>query len=110
SRCVRFGMVAPSGISMHHAARIALISIVLAPSLAWSAEPQIGDPAPVLTVAEFIKGDAVDRFEKGKIYVVDFWASWGPPCKESIPRLSELQQKCASVVFIGVSVRDRNAV
>ncbi|MDR3460543.1 MAG: TlpA disulfide reductase family protein [Verrucomicrobiae bacterium] len=30
---------------------------------------------------------------KGKIVIVDFWASWCGPCKESFPVLNELQKK-----------------
>ena len=36
----------------------------------------VGDSAPKLEVKEFVKGDAVKEFEKGKTYVVEFWATW----------------------------------
>lgn len=64
----------------------------------------IGDSAPKLEVKEFVKGDEVKSFEKGKIYVVEFWATWCGPCRTSIPHLTELQKKNKDVVFIGVSV------
>jgi len=64
----------------------------------------IGDTAPKLEVKEFVKGDAVKEFEKGKIYVVEFWATWCGPCRESIPHVSELQKNYKDVVFMGVSV------
>jgi thiol-disulfide isomerase/thioredoxin len=64
----------------------------------------IGDDAPKLGVKEFVKGDAVKEFEKGKIYVVEFWATWCGPCIQSIPHLTELQKKHKDAVFIGVSV------
>jgi hypothetical protein len=32
----------------------------------------IGDPAPPLRVSGWIKGTPVSKFEKGKVYVVDF--------------------------------------
>ena len=52
----------------------------------------------------FVKGDAV-TFEKGKVYVVEFWATWCPPCKTSIPHLTEIQKqfKDKGVTVIGVS-------
>jgi thiol-disulfide isomerase/thioredoxin len=68
----------------------------------------VGDPAPKIEVKEFVKGDAVKDFEKGKIYVVEFWATWCGPCRVSIPHLTELQKKNKDVVFIGVSVWEQD--
>jgi thiol-disulfide isomerase/thioredoxin len=68
----------------------------------------IGDTAPKLTVKEFVKGEPVKTFEKGKIYVVEFWATWCGPCKAVIPHLTELQKKYKNVVFISVSVWERD--
>jgi thiol-disulfide isomerase/thioredoxin len=72
----------------------------------------IGDPAPKLEVKEFVKGDAVAGLEKGKVYVVEFWATWCGPCRATIPHLTELQKKHKDVTFIGVSVfeSDQGAV
>jgi thiol-disulfide isomerase/thioredoxin len=64
----------------------------------------IGDPAPKMQVKEFVKGEPVAGFDKGKIYVVEFWATWCGPCRVSIPHLTELQKKHKDVTFIGVSV------
>jgi thiol-disulfide isomerase/thioredoxin len=66
----------------------------------------VGSPAPKLTVQEFVKGKAVSKFEKGKVYVVELWATWCPPCLDSIPHLTELQKKYADITVIGVSVSD----
>jgi thiol-disulfide isomerase/thioredoxin len=68
----------------------------------------VGDPAPKLQVKEFVKGEAVKSLEKDKIYVVEFWATWCGPCRVSIPHLTELQKKHKNVVFIGVSVYERD--
>lgn len=64
----------------------------------------VGDSAPKLEVKEFVKGDAVKELEKGKTYVVEFWATWCGPCRVSIPHLTELQKKYKDIKFIGVSV------
>lgn len=47
---------------------------------------------------------------KGKVVLVDFWASWCAPCRASFPALNELQKKYGArgLVIIGVGVdRDR---
>jgi thiol-disulfide isomerase/thioredoxin len=64
----------------------------------------VGDAAPGLEVKSFVKGEPVSTFEPGKIYVVEFWATWCGPCRTSIPHLTELQKKYEKVSFIGVSV------
>jgi len=64
----------------------------------------IGDPAPPIKVSKFVKGEKVEKFEPGQIYVVEYWATWCGPCIVSIPHLSELQKKYKDVTFIGVSV------
>ena len=72
-------------------------------------ELAIGDPAPGLQVQEFVKGEPVKQFEKGKVYVVEFWATWCAPCRESIPHLTKLQQENRNVTFIGVSVDEETS-
>lgn len=65
----------------------------------------VGDAAPVLKVGKWVKGAPVPSFEKGKVYVVEGWATWCPPCRESIPHLTELAKKYKDkAVIIGVSV------
>lgn len=66
-----------------------------------------GDPAPELRVSQWIKGDPIDRFEKGQVYVVELWATWCGPCRRSVPHLTELAKKHGKdVVIIGISVRE----
>jgi len=45
---------------------------------------------------------------KGKVVVLNFWATWCPPCVEEAPALNHLQQRIASRggVIIGVSIDD----
>lgn len=70
---------------------------------------KVGDKAPAIKVDNWIKGQEVTGFEKGKFYVVEFWATWCPPCKTSIPHLTKLQKEHKDVTFIGVTGSERKA-
>ncbi|MEO1584915.1 MAG: redoxin family protein [Planctomycetota bacterium] len=69
----------------------------------------VGDRAPELKVASFIKGAPISEFEEGSVYLVDFWATWCGPCIASIPKLTEMQEKYADDNFtvLAVSVLER---
>jgi thiol-disulfide isomerase/thioredoxin len=64
-----------------------------------------GQPAPELAVKDWINSKPVKLADlKGKIVVVDFWATWCGPCLASVPHMNELQKKYADqgVVFVAV--------
>jgi thiol-disulfide isomerase/thioredoxin len=49
---------------------------------------------------------------RGKVMVVNFWASWCEPCREEIPEFIELQKKFGEqgVVFVGIAVDQKERV
>ena len=83
-------------------------ALILAPATGalLRAEPVPPVPAPPWKLKD-VDGKVVtsDQF-KGKVVVLDFWATWCPPCKGEIPGYVELQKKYAAdgLVFVGVSV------
>jgi thiol-disulfide isomerase/thioredoxin len=69
---------------------------------------RVGGAAPEIKYSKWVKGTQIQNFEKGKFYVVEFWATWCPPCKTSIPHLTELQHKYKDkVAFIGMDGSER---
>ena len=68
----------------------------------------LAGPAPHFTL-EDISGKSLSLSDvKGKVVVVDFWATWCGPCRMSIPELVDLQEKYGAkgLVVVGISVDD----
>lgn len=68
---------------------------------------KVGDAAPAFSVESFIQGEKFEAFESGKVYVVEFWATWCTPCVASIPHLTELQKKYPNITIIGVTASEQ---
>lgn len=79
-------------------------AIVVKPA---SASVEVGQAAPEISAKSWFNGPANLSLAKlrGKIVVVEFWATWCPPCRKSIPHLNELQKQWAKkgVVIIGLT-------
>jgi len=68
----------------------------------------IGDNAPILKASQWLKGTELKGYEPGKVYVVDFWATWCGPCIVSMPHVNELalEYKEKGLVVVAVTNRD----
>jgi thiol-disulfide isomerase/thioredoxin len=82
-----------------------LLGLVLV--VALPAAAKVGESAPDIKV-EDARGQAVTLSSlRGKVVVLDFWASFCEPCKEELPRVDALAKKLASrknVVFVAVNL------
>jgi cytochrome c biogenesis protein CcmG/thiol:disulfide interchange protein DsbE len=70
--------------------------------------PVVGGIAPDFTLKD-LKGRDVSLSDyRGHIVILDFWASWCPPCNETIPELVALQNKYGQkgVVVLGIAIDD----
>lgn len=70
---------------------------------------KVGSKAPTLDIEHWISDGNGEfphttEFKSGKIYVVEFWATWCGPCLQAMPHLAELQEQYADQVqFISVT-------
>ncbi|HKC01580.1 MAG TPA: TlpA disulfide reductase family protein [Terriglobales bacterium] len=71
---------------------------------------RIGSNAPDFTVQDSDHTVTLSHF-RGQVVVLNFWATWCPPCVEETPSLVRMQArlKDKGVVVLGVSIDDDNA-
>src|SRR4051794_40264483 len=64
--------------------------------------------APPLTLELFDGGEVSLAEQRGKLGVVNFWASWCVPCKAEMPTFEQAwqQYRDKGVVFVGVNWED----
>jgi peroxiredoxin len=86
-------------------------------AIAWGAEAEAAQSSacdkPKPANLNFVLKDASGKdfnlaSQKGKVILLDFWATWCPPCKVEIPWFVEFQEKYGprGLIVIGVSVDD----
>jgi len=67
----------------------------------------VGDNVPALEGITWLQGDAVKSFdEKGKVYMLELWATWCGPCVAIIPHVNDLHKKYTDkgLVVVGMNV------
>ena len=66
---------------------------------------RVGEIAPDFNVRDSDRSVALKQF-RGQVVVLNFWATWCPPCQQELPSLISLQErtKAKGVVVLGVSI------
>src|SRR6516165_2428313 len=82
-----------------------------------AAQPvRLGAPAPSLNLSKLLNApsDAVANWPalRRQAVVLEFWATWCPPCVEQIPHLNKLaeQFRDSKVLFLSVTYEDAATV
>lgn len=82
------------------------LGVLLPAGVAWALGP--GDVAPDFALTDFNGKPLRLADYRGKLVLLNFWASWCEPCLEEMPRLSAWQRNygAAGLQVIGVSMDD----
>lgn len=94
---------------------ITLVAVLLGTVSLW-AHPEKGTPAPPLNSLKLLQAPVGTRADwaslKGKVVVLEFWATWCSPCVASVPHLNQLVESLdpAKFQFISVDDEDQKAV
>src|SRR5271167_4819929 len=87
------------------AAAAAILWLPSASDLARAA-PEIGEPAPALVLTA-LDGQTFDLAKlRGKVVMVNYWATWCAPCRKEMPKLDAFYKKYRSqgLEIVGISI------
>lgn len=84
--------------------------VLAAPPSPFDIEKTTGQKAPDFTLKD-LNGYQVSLSSfKGKVVLLNFWATWCPPCRDEIPSMNKLSQQMKNKKFIILAVSTDRAV
>jgi uncharacterized protein (TIGR03435 family) len=90
---------------------ITLLALLLGTPSLW-AHPEKGTPAPPLDSLKLLQAPLGARADwaslKGKVVVLEFWATWCSPCVASLPHLNQLVESLDPAKFQFISIDDED--
>jgi cytochrome c biogenesis protein CcmG, thiol:disulfide interchange protein DsbE len=89
---------------------LAAVAALWGAALSADAPPTLGQPAPPLLVPQ-LDGRLFDlKALRGRVVIVNFWATWCSPCRAEMPRLDAFYREyhARGVELLGLSVDERS--
>ena len=86
-------------VTRSHSSVFLFVLLLLTACNIGSHPPRIGSPAPEFTIADGTQSVSLNQF-RGKPVVLNFWATWCPPCVQEMPSLVQLQKDLGDKVTI----------
>ncbi|MBY2967521.1 redoxin family protein [Rhizobium leguminosarum] len=60
---------------------------------------KVGDLAPSINDLEWVRGESLEAFQRGKVYIIAFMTTTCPACAREMPRLRQLQKNTEMLVL-----------
>ena len=94
------------------AAGIALTAGLFVQRLSAGNQPEANVPAIAFSLPDLTGKQRNINEWQGKILIINFWATWCPPCLKEIPEFIKLQNAYSDkdLQFIGIAIDDKQAV